>query len=316
MTTLKQDLEFAHALIEDKEKIREYYHLFDKMWPFTTVNMKEYLEPFNLENKKCITIQGSSDHIFELFLKHPEKIVGVDTNPLTKYPYYLKQAAFAVLENPEEYLKFFRWNDYPQTFKKNRQVFDKDVFKEIEKYLTGDAKIFWKELFDCYNSIKLRTNLFNDYDEENNYALYQSLNYLSEENYQYIRENIDKINYSFMNTDIRNLSNELTENYDFITLSNVIIYAHCMFKEKPLEEFKKIIQSLSLKLNQNGNIIVGYLYNIEAEEEHYKDIYIEKIRNLYFNGPEYSYNYIRKMKDLHRNCDSEGHDACLIYTKK
>lgn len=71
MTKLEQDLLLGHSLIDDKNKIREYYSLFEKMWPFTTINMKQCLEPFNLENKKCITIQGSSDHIFELFLKHP-----------------------------------------------------------------------------------------------------------------------------------------------------------------------------------------------------------------------------------------------------
>lgn len=83
MTKLEQDLELAHALIENREKFDEYYWQFYRMWPFTTINMKEYLGPFDLENKKCVTIQGSSDHIFELFLKRPHKIIGVDTNPLT-----------------------------------------------------------------------------------------------------------------------------------------------------------------------------------------------------------------------------------------
>lgn len=315
MTKLAQDLELAHALIEDKEKIREYYSLFDRIWPFTTINMKQELAPFDLENKKCITIQGSSDHIFELFLKHPSQIIGIDTNPLTEYLYYLKNAAFAVLETREDFLKFFRWHDYPKFCKNNHQVFDKDIFQEIEKYLIGDAKIFWQELFDCHSSIEIRKNLFNEYDETNDRALYQALNYLSEENYQYIRENRNKINFAFKNIDIRNLNEELTENCDFIILSNIILYAHYMYKENHLEEFKSLIELLSQRVNNGGNIVVGYLYDIENENDA-RDIYSRKIRDSIFYEPEYRYFYFQKMHDLHCDRKTNNHDACLVYTKK
>lgn len=315
MTKLKKDLELAHALIEDREKIKEYYSLFDRMWPFTTINMKEELAPFDLKNKKCITIQGSSDHIFELFLKQPSEIFGFDTNPLTEYYYYLKNAAFAVLETSEDFLKFFRWHDYPKFCKNNYQAFDKDIFQELEKYLIRDAKIFWKELFECHSPIEIRSNLFNQYDETNNQALYQALNYLSEENYQYIRENRDKINFHFENIDIRNLSASLTKNYDFITLSNIILYAHYMYKENHLQKFKELIGELSKKLNINGNIVVGYLYDIENEND-VRDIYKQQIRDCIFTEPEYSYYYFRKMHDLHCNRETDNHDACLVYTKK
>lgn len=315
MTKLEQDLELAHTLIQDKNKYREYYGLFEKMWPFATINMKEYLQPFDLKDKKCITIQGSSDHIFELFLKNPKEIIGVDTNPLTEYYYYLKQASFAVLENSEQYLKFFRWHDYPRFCKNNPDAFDRDIFEEISKYLIGDAKVFWEELFLCYEPKKIRKSLFNEGDETNDYALYRILNYLSEENYQYIRKNRNKINFSFINADIRNLIDKLPENYDFLTLSNVIIYAHYMYKNNHIEEFKKLIEILSTKLNKDGNIVVGYLYDIENEED-YRDIYKKDIRDEIFFETEYSYNYFKKMRDFHCGRDSKNHDACLIYTKK
>ena len=106
MTKLEQDLQLAYDLIEEKEKYVEYYWQFYRLWPFTTINMKEYLQSFNLENKKCTTIQGSSDHILELFLKKPKKIIGVDINPLTGHYGNLKLASFAVLKNPKEYLDF------------------------------------------------------------------------------------------------------------------------------------------------------------------------------------------------------------------
>lgn len=315
MTKLEQDLALAHALIEDSEKYVEYYWQFYRMWPFTTINMQEYLKPIDLENKKCITIQGSSDHIFELFLKRPEKIIGVDTNPLTEYYYYLKLAAFAVLSNPQEFLKFFRWYDYPSFCKNNYKVFDKDIFQEMSKYLIGDSKPFWEELFRIYEPIKIRTNLFKSTDEHNNLALYQALSYLSIENYEYIRNNRQKINFSFMNTDVRHLADELTEEQDFMTLSNLIIYAHCMYPDNPIQGFKQLIINLSKKINKNGQIIVGYLYDSENEDD-CREIYKQELRNLVFQEPEYTYYYVKKMHDLQCNYESKNHDACLIYTKR
>ena len=314
MTKLEQDLELAYAIIENREKFNDYYWQFYRMWPFTTINMSEYLQPFNLENKSCATIQGSSDHIFELFLKKPKQILGIDTNPLTEYYYYLKLAAFGALASPEEFLKFFRWNDYPKFCKNNYSVFDKDVFQEISKYLMGDNKEFWADLFRKYEPIKIRTKLFSK-DEENNNALYQALNYLSPENYEYIRNNIDKINYSFLCTDVRILADQLAENQDFITLSNLIIYAHNMFPDNPAHGFKWLVERLAQKLNNNGQIVVGYLYDIENEHD-YREIYKSSIRDDVFIEPEFSYHYVRRMHDLHCNQESNEHDACLIYTKR
>lgn len=315
MIKLEKDLELAHSLIEDKEKFVDYYWQFYRMWPFTTLNMKEYLKPFDLKNKKCITIQGSSDHIFELFLKRPKKIIGVDTNPLTEYYFYLKLAAFKVLPNPEEFLKFFRWHDYPKFCKNNYKAFDKDIFQEISKYLIGNSKLFWEDLFRNYESIEIRKNLFKATDEHNNRALFQALNYLSIENYEYIRSNTEKINFSFKNIDIKILSRKIREKQDFITLSNLIIYAHCMYPDNSLKGFKNLIVDLSKMLNKNGKIIVGYLYDIENEND-CREIYKQTLRDTVFQGSEYTYYYVKKMHDLQCERESENHDAALIYTKK
>ncbi len=313
MPKLEQDINLAHALIEDKAKYVEYYSQFYKLWPFATVNMKAYLQPFNLENKNCVTIQGSSDHIFEIFLKNPKKIIGIDTNPLTEYYYYLKWAAFTVLATSEEFLKFFRWYDYPRFGKKNYEAFDKSIFQEISKYLIGDSKIFWNDLFDSYEPIQIRNGLFN-LDEANDRTLYQVLNYLSKDNYEYIRKNIDKINFIFKNVDIRNLTDEITEEQDFMTLSNLNIYAHCMYSVNTLPEFQQLINILSQRLTKNGQIVAGYFYDIENENDS-RDIYKKALRDKVFKEDNYSYLYFKKISDLICNLETTNHDACLVYTK-
>lgn len=242
----------------------------------------------------------------------PNKIIGIDTNPLTEYYYYLKLAAFAVLATPEEYLKFLY--DYPRFGKNNYGAFDKNIFQEISKYLKGDSKLFWNDLFESYEPISIREGLFNT-DEANNQTLYQVLNYLSKDNYEYIRNNGDKINFVFKNSDIRNLTDELTEDQDFITLSNLIIYAHCMYPKNTLQEFHELIKTLSQRLTKNDQIVAGYLYDIENENDS-RDIYKKALRDKVFKDDEYSYHYIRKIHDLLCNLESNNHDACLVFTKK
>ncbi|MCH5167584.1 MAG: DUF3419 family protein [Erysipelotrichales bacterium] len=316
MTKLERDLKLAHDLIEDKAERTPYYYHFYRMWAMATLNIKAYLEPFDLEDKTVATIQGSSDHVFELALKKPKKIIGVDTNPLTEYYYFLKDAAFAVLLTPEEFLKFFRWYEYPDfTYNNNKHAFDKNIYQEISKYLTHDYKTFWNDLFDNYDPIKIRTKLFNETDEYSSKALCEALNYLSEENYEYIRQNRDKIDFSFLNADIRVLADELPEDIDFITLSNVILYANKMFPLYPLEYFKEVVKKIATRLKDDGVIVVGYLYDIENELDA-RLIYKAKYRDQVFIPPEYSYHTFERMNGLAHNNKSNYHDATLIYTKK
>ena len=78
-----------------------------------------------------------------------------------------------------------------------------------------------------------------------------------------------------------------------------------------------ILNQLNLAkiLNNNGQIIVGYLYDIENNDD-YREVYKQELRNIIFNEPEYSYHYVKRMEDLHLNQTSTNHDACLIYTDK
>ncbi|MDE6292076.1 MAG: hypothetical protein K2L98_00180, partial [Bacilli bacterium] len=228
--------------------------------------------------------------------------------------FYLKYAAFNVLENPKEFLDFFRWYDYPESYKNNRHAFDKDIFESISKYLKGDSLFFWEDLFRNYEPLQIRTNLFKSRDEGNNYEINGALTYITPENYEYIRNNLDKLDFTFLNEDIRTLAPKLDEKIDFLTLSNLIIYAHDMYPDDPIRGYKNLINEWAKKLNKRGQIVVGYLYDIE-DEEMCHDIYKSSLRDPVFKGKRYSYNYVTRMSDLHRDRGSNNHDAVLIYTK-
>ena len=305
---LETKIIFVKKLIENKEKCGEYFTIFNHIWPFTTINMKEYLKPYNLENKICVTLQGSSDHLLELALKKPKQIIGFDINPLTSEYGYLKLAAIKGLKSYQEYLNFFRFNgiDYSS-------VFAEETFKTISNYLPKESQIFWQEIFANYSSCQIRENLFSK-DEGNINELKGCLNYLSANNYNYLKDNIDNINFSFINTDVKDLTSKLPCKVDFITLSNLIIYAEQLFPENTLENWQKLIENLATKLNKDGYIMGGYLYDIENEND-YRQIYHKEKRDKVFNLPKYSYEYVTRTTDLARMSKSQSHDATLVYTK-
>lgn len=88
-----------------------------------------------------------------------------------------------------------------------------------------------------------------------------------------------------------------------------------MYPDNPLQGYQELIDNLSLRLNKEGKIVAGYLYDIENEEDD-REIYKQALRDKIFKEPEYSYQYVRKMRDLHKNEHSKNHDAVLVYTKK
>lgn len=315
MAKIDDDIKMAHTLINKEERFTPYFWHFYRLWAFTTINMKEYLSHFDLKDKKCACIQGSSDHIFEIFLQKPMSIIGVDTNPLTGHYGELKIATFKALATPNEFLKFFRWYDYPMIFKTNKEAFDKDMFNEIKKYLSGDSYDFWEDLFKNFNPLKIRTNLFVANDEENNECLKNALSYLTPENYTYIHQNIASMDYKFMNVDIRNLPTILKDKQDFISLTNLIIYAHELYPDAPLHYFKCLIEDLATILSEEGKIMAGYLYDIENEEDG-RDVYKSALREATFTGLNYNYQLVKRIHDMHYGDVSNNHDACLVYSKK
>ena len=111
------------------------------------------------------------------------------------------------------------------------------------------------------------------------------------------------------------LNDHITEPFDFLTLSNLNLYAHHMFKQEPVQNWKKLVEYLSKQLNSDGHIVAGYFYDIENEND-YREIYHQKVRDKVFLGDSYDYHYFTKMNDLCCGKTSNHHDGILVYTKK
>lgn len=255
MFNLKQDINGAINIIEGKDySYNQLYSKHSKIYPFTNEDLVHCFANFDFNNKKCLTVLGSSDQILDMYLRGASEITTFDINILTKYFFYLKKAAILSNLTKDEYLDFL----YP-TYNKNKKYYY-NTFSKIAKNLSRTNLTFWSKLFDTYIE-KLYDLFSNDINTRN--SIEKSINYLSNNNYYELKEKLKDMDIKFINSDIKNLPNKLTGMYDIIYLSNIMEYAEYIYnKEKPnsLEEYKKLVLKLANNLNEYGRIIICYFF--------------------------------------------------------
>lgn len=317
MDKVIKNLNIAKELIEDKDKYREdYSYYFRQIYPFTTENLKGHYQFFNLKGKDALTVQGSGDQILELRLNGVTNIDAFDINSLTEFYFDLKRAALKAQISKLEFLEFFRYNDYPRFGPDNKKCFNHETFLKIKDFLQEDSYCFWMNLFLTYPPEKIRRKnyLFSD-DESREDIFKETLNYYQEDKYKELCTLINDLNYHFIESDIRNLPNILTKEYDFIDLSNIIRYSEKIWNQNPLENYRNLIDKLVPFLKPNGNMIVGYLYQADTECSNY-ECYQSKLRNQYFPLTEYKYYYFNGVYDIKHQPQKKDNDAILVYHKR
>lgn len=283
---------------------------FNLIYPFTTENINGYINLFNLKDKSLLTTGSSGDQIINSLLKQPKKITCVDTNPYTKYYYYLKVASILTL-SLDEFLLFFRYNDYPKVFKKNQFVFSEVIYQKIRntlKKLDYESYLFWELLFSKFDREVIRNNLFS-LDEDRTYAIKTYNSYLCDDiSFNRTKEKIKNFKPVFLNGDI--FKTKLNDNYDNIFLSNIGTYYE-------VKEYKVLIDRLNSYLNYNGKLLICYLYDTILSTKYSNDwasIYdIKKTLSIFkeyypklllFNG----------VKSIKYNTDNYK-DSVLVYKK-
>lgn len=326
-----EDLKKAREIIWNiRNNLNYKFKNFERIYPFSNENINDCFSHFDLDNKKCLTVLGSSDQVLDLCLKGSNIITSFDINPLTIYYFELKKAALLSNITLEEYLKFFCFKDYSPCNTNNFSVFNQDTFNKLIPFLSSDAYLFWSSLFKEFKILEIRRvkSIFEYWDEPNKDILKETIGYLKDNNFYVLKERIKDLKFNFINCDIRNLQGNLNMEYDFIYLSNIIQYIEVMFKDKInkkrldslndkeiiklLKQYKKLIEELSINLNDDGLIIVGYLYTLLKDS---KDsiIYNKSLRDKVFCDSNYSYEYFKSMVSYESDCKLE--DGVLVYKK-
>lgn len=272
METLKERLEWAKNSIKGTSQRKEV-HRFDKIYPFTTENISGYIDLFDLENKKLLTVGSSCDQIFNASLKGCKDITSLDVNPYTEYYYYFKLAALLELDK-DEFIKFLSYVGYPyKSIKENKEVFNEADFNKIKdtlKNISYDSYYFWDELYKEFKGNKIRYMLFAP--DEYQLPIKVGCNrYLqTEENYNKIRKSLLDTNIKFVTDNILNIEKtNIKDKFDSIWLSNIATYLDH-------ESIKKIPEIYSKYLNEPGKLLISYLYitnMIPDNKANYRPIY-------------------------------------------
>lgn len=316
MNKLELDILNAKILIGDLFKYSvdsEIYNMFNHIYPFSTENIKGYYSQLNLKDKDILTIGASGDHTINLELEGVKSVDYFDINPFTKYYYELKIAAIKALKY-EEFLEFFCYNDYPKTFKKNNKTFSIELYRKITMFLKDDTKIFWDSLYLDSTGIDIRKSSLFSNDEEPLKVIKKANSYLQKENYELLKNKISLEPY-FYQSNVTELFKNLNKKYDIIMLSNIAQYIEKMFNKNHLEELKKIILKLETNLNEDGIIIVSYLYDFYERYDFNKIpiIYnLEKVKQIIGKLDIIEFDGIQTLKFLTSNNIKDG---ILIYKK-
>lgn len=304
-------LNCAIDICEDKYIKWKYSGSFFRPYPFTTENISEYIKEFDLKNKSLLTLGSSGDQVINAALFNCRNIHVIDICPFTKFYFNLKKAAILSL-NYDEFLYFFFYKDFPKTFIDNNNVFKKELYLKLKsnlKELDNLSYLFWNELFERFNPLTIRQELFSrDVDKVS--VLKTSNTYLRD-NFMFEKSKITLKDLE-PNFTIENIFNvELNQNFDNVWLSNLGQYLE-------IDELKKLVDKLLENMNDESKILICYLYQTVQGSKYCKDLAsIYNLDEVYkiFNQYALELNSFIGTHGILHECESIK-DSVLVYKKQ
>ncbi len=241
------------------------YNIYDEMNEYsriyqnTTENIKIYMPFLDGDYKKALLPTSSGDHQIEAILDGINEITCYDLNRLSRYFTELKFAAIKNL-TIEEFI-YFMYED----------MLNKNIFDFFKTSLNEDIKIFWEELYRNCDIENIQNCLFrylgmnigNSTIKGVNFSKYCVNNftrYLKKSNYQLIQEGLEKANIQYIESNVLDLPKILKEKYDLINLSNIYEFINNGIFGNGASDFTNVVKHLDSYLNDNGKILITYLY--------------------------------------------------------
>lgn len=261
MANYKDDLAQAIAKCNSGEISKK--DMCEFIYPFTTENISQYINFFDLVDRYLFTVGSSGDQTINAISKGANKVTLVDLNPLTKYYYFLKVAAILEL-NLDEILDFIKYNKFTDT--ESAGLFSKTYFERIKgalRLIDSDSYNFWNDLFSMVSNIDIKNRLF--HPDNRKEVIIECNPYLqNEENYKLTRERIERVQPIILTENVVDYSGK--EKSDNIWLSNVA--GHLSKKDR-----LRLFRNMLMQLNKDGALLMEYLYIYnDSRTLGYKDV--------------------------------------------
>lgn len=219
----------------------------------------------NGDYKTALLPTSSGDHQLEAILNVITDMTNYDINKLAKYFAKLKFAAIKSLKK-DEYIKYMY-----------EDILNKELLLYIKDNLDDYTYQYWNELFTKCTKDDIYFRLFklmgiydkNGVINHNEFSKYCALNfcsYLEDNDYKKVQEKLDSVKMNYIDSDILEIKEKLDRNYDFINLTNI----HQNINSNPFSDealkFSKACLELIGHLNDDGKILLNYLYKNSLED--------------------------------------------------
>lgn len=302
--------EHANNLINGRFIHYTDHYSFQRLYPFCNENVSGYLDFLDLEGKSLLTVGSSADQAISAISRGCRDITILDVCPFTEEYFYLKKSAIETIDK-DNFERLLFYNDYPRTFKHNKDPFALENYPKLLHHMKKESESshkFWLTLTKTHSGEMIRKNLFTE-DEENPKVTRYLTDYLkSEEAYYETRRKLKGLKPKFITANITH-GIPLNKKFDNIILSNLTTYlSH--------EQIEELLQTLIPHLEDNGRIILGYMYRTNEFSVYCKewdDIYnIERIKSI---NPNIEVKTFRGVKGVLHDMDSMK-DAVYVYQKK
>lgn len=217
---------------------------FEKVYPFTTENVKEYFERMNVKDKTVLTVGSSLDQTFNAIVLGAKKITVFDISPKT--------------------FEFFKVKKDIILSKERKDLYSTLISGETKKILMNKHQIYLSSDIMTEEEVVLANNYLQ-----------------SEQNYQLLREGLKNVDIEFITGDIFKIDETLEERkFDRIIFSNILQNLEYFFKDQDVfEVLKNNFEKWKEYLNEDGLMQLLYLYSYSYDDL-YNDNHTISVYNL------------------------------------
>lgn len=230
------------------------FSMYSKVFFSATENIKGYLDNFDFNRNRALTVLSGGDHVFNLIHAGVEKIDAFDINRLTYFVYHLRKAMIKSL-SLEEYINY----NYFFTCAYTDELIL--IVKTLRKMMPEDVYEYYRQMLEfCYD---------NDFPIAMLYygprIVFKKINsYLaSEDDYRKLQAKISEVEVNLHFLDAKEVPKIVKGPYDIILLSNISDYFGTKVVPAGLEEFETYVKSYERLLDRDG-ILINYLYFLNS----------------------------------------------------
>lgn len=261
---LDDDIVLAQQIVSGKYSNYDdskVYHDNSFIYKFSN-EMISYYQKYLENRKKALIITASGDQILNSILSGTYDITSCDISRFPKYFFELKKAAILSLTK-DEYFDFFLKDD----------ILNDDLYDKIRENLKEENKEFWDGLFQFFEGGEIYNSQLFSHEIITPYTVISRNNYMKDDNYEKLQQQIKKANVNHKVGDIRDIL--LTDNnkYDLVNLSSIIYFYRGNYKE--------LLKNINL--NEKG-IILSYLFDNKRKRK-YEEIFFEEEFTLDYLTP-------------------------------